>query len=112
MPIPPSRPALSSMDSAGPCRPRPGPGTSRAPRGLGQPTLAPAVVLDVPVAGAPRPAAQVKLLDIGIGLEHLRGAVHADAAVLHQIPVAGHLQGDASVLLHQQDADLLDRKST
>src|SRR4051812_22997488 len=70
----------------------------------GQPALAALVALDVPEALALAAAdAEVELLDVFVGREVGRRAVHHDAAALQDVAVVGVLQGHVGVLLGQQE---------
>src|ERR671915_442256 len=70
-----------------------------------QPSLPPLVVLDVAVAPALAGLgeAEIELLHVGVALELVRRPLQDDAAVLHDVAVVGDAQGEARVLLDDQD---------
>src|SRR5579885_1896332 len=72
---------------------------------LGEPALAPAVMLHVAIAlAAGGGEAEIELLHILVGAERRGAAIHDHAAVLEDVAVIGVAQRDVGVLLGEQEA--------
>ena len=74
---------------------------------LTEPAFAAFIVLDITVAlsFAHFRQSQIEFFDVFVFLELCDRIVQDDAAVFHDIAVAGDVEGQACVLLHQQNAD-------
>src|SRR4030042_1524691 len=63
--------------------------------------------LAVALLGAQGGKTHVKLFNVLVFLEKIGAAIEDDAAVFHDVAVMGNAQGDAHILLYQQDRSLL-----